>query len=611
MYRSVAVLGIWSLHGLILLCAMLAAMQLGSEACSSRLYAAEAASKNPDAELAQRVDRLIEQLGDDHYPVRQRAQEQLAELGAAAFDALSAAETNRDLEIANRARYLIQQIRVDWIRDKDSPQIRKLLEGYDKRTEAERLVLMADLARLPDAIGLGPLCGLVRFERSTELSKRAALLILKQKRPTKESWPARAKTISTELALSRRASVRWLQTHALYAGEPREALNQWKTLVDDELRLLRRSPSQLQREVVSVLLREQMTMLGEQGEREQSLVVMRKLLEYENSDVESLTRLIDWSVQHSAWELLDELARQFDLQIINSSELSYALAQARMTQGNSKLADELAAKAAKLQPANPDHHLKMAYWLNSRGLAKWCEFECDELIKNNGVETPYPLIARLLLAEVLHDAERDGEAADALQGAVDAMEKSKPAAEMAKNALGRNPQTIRARLNFYRAKQLAKSGDAVREVEHLEQALVFDPTDADVLIALFLQKNPTDEQRGKTKQKIGAAASFFKRKIAANPDDAQSMNQYAWLIGNTEGDFDDAIKLSHRSLEIKPDTGGYLDTLAHCYASKQDYQNALKYQLRAAELEPHSQEIKRSLEKFKQAAEKKSSETGS
>jgi hypothetical protein len=49
--------------------------------------------------------------------------------------------------------------------------------------------------------------------------------------------------------------------------------------------------------------------------------------------------------------------------------------------------------------------------------------------------------------------------------------------------------------------------------------------------------------------------------------------------------------------------GGYLDTLAHCYAAKKDYKTALKHQTRAAELEPHSGEIRRALERFKRLRE--------
>ena len=80
---------------------------------------------------------------------------------------------------------------------------------------------------------------------------------------------------------------------------------------------------------------------------------------------------------------------------------------------------------------------------------------------------------------------------------------------------------------------------------------------------------------------------------------ASANNQLAWLVSNTTGDFDEALRCSHRSLELAPDTAGFLDTLGRCYYAKGDYENAVKHQTRAAELEPHSGQIRRQLELFK------------
>ena len=83
------------------------------------------------------------------------------------------------------------------------------------------------------------------------------------------------------------------------------------------------------------------------------------------------------------------------------------------------------------------------------------------------------------------------------------------------------------------------------------------------------------------------------------PTEATSYNQFAWLVGNTEGDFDEALRYSKKSIELKPGYGGYYDTLAHVYFAKGDYENALKTQTKAAELEPHSGQIARKLAVFR------------
>ena len=64
---------------------------------------------------------------------------------------------------------------------------------------------------------------------------------------------------------------------------------------------------------------------------------------------------------------------------------------------------------------------------------------------------------------------------------------------------------------------------------------------------------------------------------------------------------------SHKSLEIRPDTGGYLDTLGRCYYAKGDLENAVKYQSKAVELDPHSQQIRRQLKVFQDELAKKKS----
>ena len=85
---------------------------------------------------------------------------------------------------------------------------------------------------------------------------------------------------------------------------------------------------------------------------------------------------------------------------------------------------------------------------------------------------------------------------------------------------------------------------------------------------------------------------------------ASLYNQYAWLVGNTTGDYETALRYSHRSLELRPGTAGYLDTLGRCYYAKQDYVNAEKYQLQAVRRDPHSGAVQRQLELFQRTLQK-------
>src|SRR5690606_16470242 len=97
-------------------------------------------------------------------------------------------------------------------------------------------------------------------------------------------------------------------------------------------------------------------------------------------------------------------------------------------------------------------------------------------------------------------------------------------------------------------------------------------------------------------------------RLEDEPEDPTYYNQIAWLIANTEGDHEEAIRLSLKSVElaraageVPRRVGGLLDTLAHCYAAKKDFANAVKYQTEAAALDRRTQAIARQLQVFQQA----------
>ncbi len=105
-----------------------------------------------------------------------------------------------------------------------------------------------------------------------------------------------------------------------------------------------------------------------------------------------------------------------------------------------------------------------------------------------------------------------------------------------------------------------------------------------------------------------------RKDIDDSPDDPTPYNQVAWIVANTEGDVDEAVRFSHKSVDLARATatgpteikriGGLLDTLGHCYYAKKDYAAAVKYQSEAAKLDPHTKTIARQLAVFRQALAK-------
>jgi len=550
------------------------------------------------------ISALIRQLGDEQYSVRQQAQEELARLGAEAFDALVTAELNDDVEIASRAAYLVHLIRIDWVRESDSPQVKETLKDYESQTEDSRRQAMQSLAESLRDAGLEPLCRLIRFERSQLLSKEGARMVLQQTEPAESLWAERARTISNSLRGSTRPASRWLLAYVLYHSDPEAGLKQWDKLVTDELAATEPSAPQAEARIQAFLLRHYAEMLLAAKQDDRAVVVMRKLVDRQPDEVEGLIEFVEWLVKHKAWSVVDEVAKRFDRTFAANPRLLYTLAQARKVQGNDELAEQFAERAYRLSPGSDEMiaRLRIARWLESSGMINWSEREYRHVIAHGGPESDEVIHTRIWLSETLHDADRDSEAADVLRGLVDLLAKNGPLHQKL-TTIKHPPKSIRSRMYYFAACDFAAKNDRARQIEQLDLAVASDPADADVLIALYRLPDQDAKRRQQTRDLIRDAAEQFRGELNDDPEQPSVYNEYAWLIGNTEGDFDRAIEYAQKAVELAPDEESLLDTLAHCYAAKKDFTSAIKYQSRAAEIAPYSHQIARALDEYRKALE--------
>ena len=250
---------------------------------------------------------------------------------------------------------------------------------------------------------------------------------------------------------------------------------------------------------------------------------------------------------------------------------------------------------------------------------EWSVNEFQYVIKKSKSGTNHNVQARLVVSEILHDFDRDQEAGTALKGIVDLLDRAE-VSRLVKQTFRRDPNAVRSRMNYFLALHRSRT-DATKAREFLKAGLAKDPNDPDILIAMFRQKDADDKWKAETKRSIESAIKFFEQQRKTysngitNADDestrrayqlqlALANNQLAWLIGNTIGDIDLAIRCSHESLKLRPQTSAYLDTLGRCYYTKGDYKNAVKYQRQAVDLEPTSGQIRRQLKLFEKALAK-------
>jgi tetratricopeptide (TPR) repeat protein len=426
------------------------------------------------------------------------------------------------------------------VRDGDPPAVKQILERYEQASDQQRADAMELLGLLPDDLGASALCRLARYEKSPVLSKRAALEAMFLPQVSGPAVARRAAIIQGELGESPRTAAAWLRTYVRAGGGDRTALDTWAELAEEEYHQFELAPDETDVQIVSLLF--------------------------------------------------------------------YAYGQACAAAGDAARAEQMSQRAWSLQPHDLVAHYLVARQLAHRGLFDWSEREyrrlIDEPFSGDPRSRKIALSSRIRLAETLHDQGRELPAAEVMEGLVAMMDDKQGGAEVKRlliEELVRDPEGIRSRAQYFRALHLLSEGQREEALARLDKGLEEDFADADVLISLYELSADDPERRSRTLAQVAKAVTEYRQDIEKMPQDHQGYNQLAWLLANTGGDAAEATRLSHRSLELAPDTASYLDTLAHCYYAQGDFAAAVKHQTRAAELDPHSGLIRKKLDVFRQA----------
>jgi tetratricopeptide (TPR) repeat protein len=586
-----------------------------------------------DKAIEQRIRELIEMLGSEQFASRQRAQMELELMGLDAFEALREAFDHPDQEVAAMARYLIHSAKVEWATENDPPLVRETLRNYDVRTTVQRKEMIDRLAGLQGREGWAPLCRIAKFEPSNSLAKYAALLLMsKRKELTPDDNRILVDLIEREVGQSRRDSVEWLQRFTRLLADPKADPKPWFQIAEDEHALLDSGSDDTFHETVQSLYEWAAILGSDNNHRDEALRMARGAVRIVGNDPMGLRNAAYWVIDHGFPELVEEMNDENQALFTKSAELTYCLAESFRARKMDANADEHAELAFKnnsvgmLAARDPRaYRYFRAIGLQRRGLFDWSEREYVETLKNTRLLDNVGLVARYFYSDMLHDIGRTKDAGDVWKEILEELEgtgepyRQQLHAQMDLANL-RDPAGAISQAYYYQGKALAEKGDIVQAKIKLNYAFDNDPDNADVLIAMYHLEGD-EKWRSTVRQRIKACADEFQSQMiqkeqemetggplsAANSreDLATMNNQYAWLISNTEGDLQLALRCSQRSLELQPNFATYLDTLGRCYYAVGDYENAVKYQQRAVELEPFAMSMKRQLQLFETTLQQK------
>jgi tetratricopeptide (TPR) repeat protein len=200
--------------------------------------------------------------------------------------------------------------------------------------------------------------------------------------------------------------------------------------------------------------------------------------------------------------------------------------------------------------------------------------------------------ARLRRAAALARAGRPGEGVALLRAALVATPEDLalyPAYAEALEASGKPAEGER----FLREAALARGAPELAEALALFLERQGRTTEAIALLSREVQGRPHQESLlfnlAAAYERAGDHAQGIARMrevLALNPDNASALNFIGYTLTEQDKDLDEAERLLHRALELRPETGAFLDSLGWLFFHRHDYGRAVTTLEHAAALEP-------------------------
>lgn len=565
------------------------------------------------------VEQLVRQLGSDHYIRREQARNRLLSMGQDAFDSLYVAISDADAEIRLQAESLMRSLEIVLVRSSDSDVIKREIARYENASPAARLDILDQLAAMPNDAGRSAICRIARFESSEFLSKKAALAFFETARPFNASRVATLSSlIDDELQNSQRPSADWLRAYLAYLQFGESSLSKWRELQESEEQVYRDNPSQSQKQLINQLLHWHVQILDELGRRGESIATIKRVMKLLIDKPSDIVEQLDWLTEHEAWSVIDEIVTGNQETISSNALMSYQLARTYRLRGDPQRAAEASGKAFEMSE-DPKMRFIIGQELRKRTELDWFEREYRAAIEDERSGLAEILDAQIQLVDVKLDWQQY---ADCISLIDETLAKAKTDEELHKrfteSSWLSHLQSVRS---IAESRICEEAGNESQQRELLETALRQEPENIDILIELYrlpgntkaFQEKIEDKVKETTRDfqlQIDQASAAFRRQAFGSYRVNLEMfyNQYAWLVSNTFGNYELALEYSKKSLELRPNSPDYLDTLARCYFALGDYETAMIHQRQASRLKPYLGQVKRQMDLFEKIYKEKVNE---
>lgn len=601
----------------------------------------------PTPEMRAEIDALIQQLAAAKYTHRLRAEKKLEAIGLAAIEPLQEVSPYAETEIRLRARRLVQILRQRFVNEGIPASLKSLFRDYWDLTPPVRQARLRQIASQPMSVTSGVLARLARFEDVDELSKVAALAVLKGDLDDEEV----RKRLLIGIQYSQRPACQWIRAYIKSYDTPDESLSSLQEMLKEEKKLMAIGSASTSADVVAQLSQRVVDLLVRAGREEKAFDEMRGRAVAANAPLQRLNS-IDWLIDHEAWETIDSIAQSGEF--ADNALLTYRLAEGARLAGKEERARELADAAFRLggkgieeypvkvralnvlvaefldpdvleDPTSGRRFLVGKMLQDNRGQFDFAEREYVEALKSDDLVNRSALWGpSYVLSEMLHDQQRDNEAAAVRADTIERVTKKsdddkapKAKSRLLRPLLPDELNRYKSRMHYYLACHSRSEGRLEDEVSHLQDALKVEPEDIESLIAMYRAKGANKEVKAENLDQIRKVSAKLLQDIrlaevpnrlnpnrgAVSSNLLTDENQFAWLVGNTEGDIDEAIRRSEHTVRQSPGDGGVLDTLARCHYAKGNFEKAVELQKQAVELEPNILQLKRQLVLFEEALE--------